>query len=120
MNAAVAGFVGAHDFAAFSCHTHDERGTDTLVHYARWEPWPRGLALRVGAVRFLHKMVRALVAHSLRVGWGELEPEATRRMLEQPAGRATRIAAARGLYLARVDYAQGARGADCPPDFPVL
>jgi tRNA pseudouridine38-40 synthase len=120
MNAAAAHLVGEHDFAALSCHTEDERGTDTRVHYARWEPWPRGLALRIGAVRFLHKMVRAVVAHSLRVGWGELEAETTRRLLAQPAGRATRIADPRGLYLARVDYAEREGGADCPPDFPVL
>jgi tRNA pseudouridine38-40 synthase len=120
MNAAAEAFVGEHDFAAFSCHTADERGTGTLVHYARWEPWPRGIALRIGAVRFLHKMVRAIVAHSLRVGWGEIEPRATARLLAQPAGRATRVAAPRGLYLARVDYAAGPGGADCPPDFPVL
>ncbi|MBM3318068.1 MAG: tRNA pseudouridine(38-40) synthase TruA [Candidatus Eisenbacteria bacterium] len=124
MAAAVEPLVGDHDFAAFSCRADEERGTWTRVFYARWEPWPRGLALRIGAARFLYKMVRAIVAHSLRAGAGEVLPGAARALLEHPPGRARRIAPARGLHFAGADYADagggGDGGSDCPPPALVL
>jgi tRNA pseudouridine38-40 synthase len=119
METAVAPLVGEHDFAAFSCRASDGESTRTLVHYARWERWPRGIALRIGAVRFLYRMVRAIVAHGLLTGSAAWDPERTSALLRVHDARATRIAPARGLHLARVDYAGEGRP-DCPPPFPVL
>jgi tRNA pseudouridine38-40 synthase len=109
--------VGAHDFAAFSCRSADEKGTESLVHYALWEPWARGIALRIGAARFLHKMVRCVVGRSLEAARGRLAPEAFRNLVAHPRGRGEPVAPAAGLYLASVDY-DGPP--DCPPPWPVL
>lgn len=119
LRAAVAALPGEHDFAAFSCRAEEQESTRSRLLYARWEPWPRGLALRVGAVRFLYKMMRAIVAHSLQVAYGRLDAAATADLLARPAGRATRVAPAHGLHLAQVDY-DAAGGCDCPPPWPVL
>jgi tRNA pseudouridine38-40 synthase len=121
LNALARHLIGQHDFAAFSCRTSDERGTDSCVHYAVWEPWGRGLALRIGAVRFLHKMVRCIVGRSLEVARGRFSAEAFRDLLLDPRGRGEPVAPAAGLYLASVDYDDSpARPADCPPPWPVL
>jgi tRNA pseudouridine38-40 synthase len=123
MNAALAHLLGDHDFAAFSCRGDDEQSTRSEVLYARWEPWERGLVLRIGAVRFLYRMVRCIVASCLDVAYGRQAPETFRERLTQPAGRATRVAPARGLTMVAVDYddqALGRRGADCLPPGPVL
>jgi tRNA pseudouridine38-40 synthase len=121
LNELAAELVGEHDFAAFSCHTPDERGTTTRVLYAQWEPWARGLALRIGAVRFLHKMVRCVVGRSLEVSRGRLPAEAFRALVRSPQGRGEPVAPAAGLYLAAVDYDEARPGGlDCPPPWPVL
>jgi tRNA pseudouridine38-40 synthase len=123
MNAALAHLIGDHDFAAFSCRTDDEQSTRSEVLYGCWQPWPRGLVLRIGAVRFLYRMVRSIVASCLDVAYGKLAPESFRARIAKPEGRATRVAPARGLTLVAVDYeenAQGRWGADCLPPGPVL
>ncbi|MCK4414073.1 MAG: tRNA pseudouridine(38-40) synthase TruA [Candidatus Eisenbacteria sp.] len=124
MNGAVQALVGDHDFAPCSCRTPDERGTRSHVFYARWEPWERGAVLRIGAVRFLYKMVRAIVALSLQIGQGRLPVMALADRLQAGTGRATSVAAAHGLHLAAVDYPEAAgdgfRGLDCEPPKPVL
>lgn len=124
MNAACAALPGRHDFAAFSCASADEDGTDSLLYYARWEPWHRGLAFRTGAVRFLYKMVRSLVANSLAVGIGKLPPEHFAAQLSAPEGRAELIAPAHGLYFVRCDYEATPEtlpwSPDCLPQWPVL
>lgn len=124
MNRAAAALPGQHDFAAFSCRSEDENGTESLVYYARWEVWERGLAFRIGAIRFLYKMVRCLVANSLAVGVGKIAPETFSTSLIQPAGRGELIAPAQGLYFVAGDYeinsAQRRWGPDCLPDWPVL
>jgi tRNA pseudouridine38-40 synthase len=124
MNQACAALPGQHDFAAFSCSSADENGTDSLLYYARWEPWGRGLAFRIGAVRFLYKMVRCLVAGSLAVGTGKLPPDSFSHNLASPEGRGELVAPAHGLYFVRCDYdsspAMSPWGPDCLPEWPVL
>lgn len=120
MNDAVADLVGQHDFAAFSCHSPEEKGTDSHLFYAHWEPWARGLILRVGAVRFLYHMVRCIVGLSLEVGRGRLPAATFRERLAAPAGRGEIVAPARGLHLVAVDYAETSWGPDCLPPGPVL
>ena len=123
MNAALAHLIGDHDFAAFSCRGGDEHSTRSEVLYGRWEPWERGLVLRMGAVRFLYRMVRCIVASCLDVACGKLAPETFRERIDKPQRRATRVAPARGLTLVAVDYddpAQDRRGPDCLPPWPVL
>jgi tRNA pseudouridine38-40 synthase len=121
LNAAAAPLVGDHDFAAFSCATRDEKGTTTRVLYAVWEPWARGLAFRIGAVRFIHKMVRCIVGRSLELARGRLTPEAFEESIVRPTRRGEPVAPAAGLYLASVDYDPAPfRGPDCLPPWPML
>ena len=122
MNAALAHLAGEHDFAAFSCASADETDTRTRVFYACWVPWERGLALRIGAVRFLYRMVRCITGASLAVGTGGMPPETFLAWRDRPVHRGRLVAPARGLALARVDYApQGAGGRlDCLPAGPVI
>ncbi len=124
MNAAAAHLVGEHDFAAFSCKTSDQKDALSRVLYAQWVPWDRGLAFRIGAVRFLYRMVRSIVGRCLDVGAGREPPSRFRELLEQPPGRAESVAAACGLYLVSVDYedvpGRGPWGPDCLPPWPVI
>lgn len=123
LNAAAAHLVGTHDFAAFCCRATDEEGTDSRVLYARWERWTRGVALRIGAMRFLYKMVRCIVGRSLEVNEGKQSSDSFAALLDRPRERGRAIAPAEGLYLVAVDYdpAESARwGPDCLPPWPVL
>lgn len=121
LNEAAACLVGDHDFAGFSCASTDEKGTGSRVCYALWEPWARGLAFRIGAVRFLHKMVRCIVGESLALARGRLTREAFEARLARPERRGEQVAPAGGLYLASVDYDPApAWGPDCLPPWPML
>lgn len=124
MSAAAADLAGEHDFGGLSCRGDDEESTRSRVFYARWEAWPRGWMLRVGAVRFLYHMVRCVAAACLEIGLGRAAPDALQRALAQPAARCRLVAPAHGLYLAAVDYDDtpgcGSWGPDCVPPGPVL
>jgi len=124
MNAAAGELAGDHDFGGLSCRADEEVTTCSRVFYARWERWPRGWMLRVGAVRFLYHMVRCMVAACLEVGLGRRPPDALRRARAQPAARCRLVAPAHGLYLVAVDYDDtagcGSWGPDCVPPEPVL
>ncbi len=124
MNQAVSTFPGQHDFAGFSIQNKDERGTDSFVFYARWEKWERGLAFRIGAVRFLNKMVRCIIGHSLAVGLGSESLDQFTQRLNSPLGRGELVAPAHGLHFASCDYTPAISDLpwtpDCLPDWPVL
>ena len=120
MNLAAEALVGQHDFAAFSCQSAEEQGSDSRVFYARWEPWARGLIFRIGAARFLYHMVRCIVGLSLEVGLGKLAPQTFAERLAEPQGRGEKVIAARGLHLVSVDYEAVVWGPDCLPPGPVL
>ena len=124
MNEAARWLVGEHDFAAFSCAGDEERDTRTRVFYALWEPWDRGLAFRIGAARFLYRMVRCIVAACVQIGWGRSGAECFLAALEAPAERGRLGAPARGLHLTGVDYedaaGEGPGPSDCQPPKLVL
>jgi tRNA pseudouridine38-40 synthase len=121
LNAAAARLVGDHDFAGFSCASTDEKGTGSRVFYAVWAPWARGLAFRIGAVRFLHKMVRCIVGSSLELARGRSTLGAFQERLARPERRGEPVAPAAGLYLASVDYEPAPSwGPDCLPPWPML
>jgi tRNA pseudouridine38-40 synthase len=121
LNAAAARLVGDHDFAGFSCATADEKGTGSRVFYAVWAPWTRGLAFRIGAVRYLHKMVRCIVGGSLELARGRMGLDAFEARLTRPERRGEPVAPAAGLYLASVDYDPAPSwGPDCLPPWPML
>jgi tRNA pseudouridine38-40 synthase len=105
LNAAAAGLVGQHDFAAY-CRHNPDRTTIREVTGLDWRRDPDGvLVATVVADAFCHSMVRSLVGAMLLAGDG-------RRPSHWPAGllarreRAgeVRVAPAHGLTLVGVDY----------------
>jgi tRNA pseudouridine38-40 synthase len=110
LNAAAAGLVGEHDFAAY-CKPRldrDGRRASTVRHLARlaWDREPDGLLVAdVRADAFCHNMVRALVGALLAVGEGRRPPDWPAAVLA--AGRrdsAVQVAPPHGLTLEEVRY----------------
>ncbi|WP_405091233.1 tRNA pseudouridine(38-40) synthase TruA [Micromonospora sp. NBC_01392] len=117
LNAAAAGLVGEHDFAAY-CRRKENATTLREVTRLDWRRDPDGiLVATVQADAFCQNMVRSLVGAMLVAGDG-------RRPVEWPAGLLTRrerssevtVAPAHGLALVEVGYpadpAEYARRAD--------
>ncbi|MEV4132622.1 tRNA pseudouridine(38-40) synthase TruA [Dactylosporangium sp. NPDC049742] len=105
LNAAAAGLVGEHDFAAF-CRRKEHATTIRAVNRIDWRRDPDGiLVATVQADAFCQQMVRSLVGAQLFVGDG-------RRAPSWPAGLLSRrvradevtVAPAHGLALVEVRY----------------
>lgn len=76
-----------------------------IVRLCRWDERDGGLTLTIAANRFLHHMVRFLVAAMVEVGTGRRPPGAIRALLESQDNQdAAAPAPACGLYLERVTY----------------
>ena len=106
MNSAAKRLVGRHDFAAFSANPHYERdGTVRHVRSLRVSRRGRDIAIVARGDGFLYKMVRSLAGFLIRVGVGELKPEAAAEILGSKV-RTARVptAAPQGLFLWRVLY----------------
>jgi tRNA pseudouridine38-40 synthase len=105
MAEAAAHFVGEHDFASF-CRAANGRSTVRDVRVALWRRAREGLlAFDVAASSFCHQMVRSLVALSVEVGRGRVEPDAVPTILAARDRHAAKGAAPpHGLTLVRVDY----------------
>ena len=105
MDAASAGLLGLHDFAAFCRRREGATTVRTLLAFG-WSRAPDGTVEgTVMADAFCHSMVRALVGAVLPVGQGRLSPEAPRAVLD--AGRRdprVRVMPAHGLSLEEVRY----------------
>ena len=106
MNAAAKRLVGKNDFAAFSANPHYERD-GTVRHLRELKVFRRGRELTIVAKGdgFLYKMVRSLAGFLIRVGAGDLKPEAAAEILTSKI-RTARVptAAPEGLFLWRVHY----------------
>ncbi len=108
MNRAALSLVRQTDFSAF-CRTASATTNRICdVSRATWERMPDDGHWRfvVSADRFLHGMVRAFVGTLLEIGSGKRDEDDLQRALESRDRREAGPAApARGLILARVDYA---------------
>jgi tRNA pseudouridine38-40 synthase len=106
MNTAAKRLVGRHDFAAFSANPHYERD-GTVRHLRELKVMRRGREFTIVATGdgFLYKMVRSLAGFLIRVGAGDLKPEAAADILTSKI-RTARVptAAPQGLFLWRVHY----------------
>jgi len=105
MNAGVAHLVGQHDFASF-CRRSKTRSSERRLDRVEWSRGEDGmLVCDVAASSFCHQMVRSLVAMSIEVGRGRVEPDAVASILEARDRRVAKGAApARGLTLVAVGY----------------
>ena len=106
MQQAAGWLVGRHDFAAFAANPNREiDGTVRTVYRLSVSRKGPLLTLRACGDGFLYKMVRSLAGYLIRVGAGEVAPEAARATLESRV-RTARVptAAPEGLFLWRVYY----------------
>jgi tRNA pseudouridine38-40 synthase len=105
LNAAAAGLVGEHDFAAY-CKRKEHGTTVRVITRLDWHRAPDGVAVAtVQADAFCQAMVRSLVGAMLTVGDGRHEPSwpATLLTLRERSSAIT-VAPAYGLTLVEVGY----------------
>lgn len=122
MQAAAAGLVGRHDFAAFRVGGTPTRTTECTVAALTVARHGSFVVFVVVADRFLRQMVRRMVATLLGVGRGALPVHGVGALLaaRDPA-RIPPAVPPGGLYLLAVSYAParpGAGLADTPPGGP--
>jgi tRNA pseudouridine38-40 synthase len=101
--------IGPGDFERLSRAGPPERGTGCTIERAAWLRTPAGdLRFEIVADRFLHHMVRYLVAVQVEIAVGS-RPANDLRVLLAGGGRTTppRAAPAAGLYLTGVRYPDG-------------
>lgn len=105
MAAAAVHLVGEHDFASL-CRAAEGRSTVRLVRQATWRRIREDLlAFDVAASSFCHQMVRSMVALSVEVGRGRVEPDAVPSIIAARDRAAAKGAAPpHGLTLVRVEY----------------
>ena len=105
MRQAAAGFVGLHDFQAFSDDDPEERSTRVQVDAFEIHEDGDLVLFHVQGSHFIWKMVRRLVGVLVAVGRGELPVADAAALLDRPSDLPARLTApASGLFLERVFY----------------
>jgi tRNA pseudouridine38-40 synthase len=105
MRGAVQGLLGRHDFSTFrdsQCQANSPVRTLTRFDVERRDDC---IAMRIGALSFLHRQVRSMVGSLEHVGagyWSAADLLAALKSADRR--RCGQVAPAFGLYLARVDY----------------
>ena len=119
MRQAAAGFVGLHDFQAFSDDDPEERSTRVQVDAFEIHEDGDLLVVHIEGSHFLWKMVRRIVGVLVDVGRGRLQEDAAAALLHGTSPLpATLTAPASGLFLERVFYKGDLR--DLPVQAAVL
>ncbi|MDJ0664542.1 MAG: tRNA pseudouridine(38-40) synthase TruA [Acidimicrobiia bacterium] len=105
MNRGLQHLIGEHDFAAF-CRKANSRSTVRRLDSAEWSARADGiLDLAVAASSFCHQMVRSLVALSVEIGRGRVDPDLVPGILaSRDRQRAKGAAPPHGLTLVGVRY----------------
>lgn len=101
------GLLGEHDFRALAVQTAAKPHCRCRLELARWTPRDGGTGLRfeVSANRFLHHMVRILVATMVDIAMARRpEGDLARLLVADPAVRASPPAPAEGLYFVGAEY----------------
>lgn len=98
---------GTHDFRALAVHTGARENCRCTIRQACWVPriQDRGVEFHVAADRFLHHMVRILVATMVDAALGRRPENDLAALLgRDPGVRASAPAPAHGLYFVRAEY----------------
>lgn len=113
--------LGRRSFDAFSKAGQPARGTDCTVERAEWSETGLGdLRFTVVADRFLHHMVRYIVATLVDVAAGRRSLDDWSRLLHDGSGRPPEPAPPHALYLTGVRYRDGwNRAAGVPGLWPL-
>jgi tRNA pseudouridine38-40 synthase len=100
--------VGEGSFEALSKAGQPHLGTRCVVESAEWTRTGIGdLRFTIVADRFLHRMVRYIVATLVEIGTGRRDPGELAALLDDSGARPPEPAPARGLYLTGVRYGDG-------------
>jgi tRNA pseudouridine38-40 synthase len=109
MAEAAACLTGSHDFSSFQTAPTDNENPYCRVDRSDLQRRGDLIVLAFHADRFLKQMVRTMVGTLVEVGQGKRTPASMPRVLAaRSRAAAGRTAPAHGLYLMRVDYADGA------------
>jgi tRNA pseudouridine38-40 synthase len=104
MNQGVAHLIGAHDFASL-CRARGGKTTDREIYSAEWSRREDEIVLDIAARAFCHQLVRSIVALSVDIGRGKIDPEAVPGILESRDRNSSRgTAPPHGLVLCEVGY----------------
>ncbi|MBI5372245.1 MAG: tRNA pseudouridine(38-40) synthase TruA [Sphingobacteriales bacterium] len=96
------------DFTSFSKRNTQVKTFQCRVEESRWLMENNCLVYQVRANRFLRGMVRALTATMLKAGRGKISMEEFRAIIEaRDCTRASFAVPAHGLFLEKVNYAEG-------------
>ena len=97
--------AGDHDFTSFCKAETELRQHRCVIEIAEWRQDDRRMIFEIGANRFLHGMVRALVGTMVEIGRGRGSLEEFSRILDAKDRRAAGMAApAKGLFLEKIIY----------------
>ena len=104
MSRGVSHLVGPHDYASL-CRARGGKTTDREIYAAEWAKDGDELVLSITARAFCHQMVRSIVALSMDIGRGRLDPEAVPAVIEaKDRNAASGTAPPHGLVLWEVGY----------------
>lgn len=104
MNAAAAGLIGSHDFAAFGSPTSESGVTIREVFSANWRKNGDTYQFDITANAFLYHMVRRITMALVKVGQGEAPETLIADGLNKSELPLTGLAPAEGLVLEEVCY----------------
>ena len=93
------------DFTSFSKVDTDTKNNFCRIDLAEWIEEGDMLTFTIKADRFLRNMVRAIVGTMLEIGFGKLDPEGFRKIIEsRDRSSAGTSAPAKGLFLTDIEY----------------
>ncbi len=108
MNEAAKLLLGHQDFQCFSRSNTDVKTYYCDVKQASWELDDDFLVFTIVADRFLRNMVRAVVGTLLDIGFGKLNSNDLKEIIDsKDRSKAGASAPAHGLFLTRVTYPEG-------------
>jgi tRNA pseudouridine38-40 synthase len=93
------------DFTSFSKADTDTKTNNCLIHFAHWDITADTMVFTIKADRFLRNMVRAIVGSLLDLGFGRMDLDGFRHVIEiKNRSNAGTSAPARGLFLTDIQY----------------